>query len=170
MTLANHEFWNVLHGMVLGGLFLLAFAGGLEALYSLRPEVVSGRGIRDRVVRMKVGVVAMAVAAWGTVLTGTWVVYPWYREEVPTSAKSVLLSSPSTAGWHTFGMEWKEHLAWISPILATVVAFIVVYYGTSLVRHDRIRKTVITLFALAFLFAVIAGALGAFINKAASAN
>ena len=169
MTLTNHEFWNVLHGMVLGGVFLLAFAGGFEALYSLRPEAVSGRGIRDRVGRMKVGVVAMAIAAWGTVLTGTWVVYPWYREEVATSPKSALLSSPSTAGWHTFGMEWKEHLAWMSPILATVVAFVVVYYGTSLAKHDRIRKTVIMLFALAFLFAIIAGALGALINKASSA-
>ena len=167
MTLTNHEFWNVLHGMVLGGVFLLAFAGGFEALYSLRPEAVSGRGIRDRVGRMKVGVVAMAIAAWGTVLTGTWVVYPWYREEVATSPKSVLLSDPSTADWHTFGMEWKEHVAWLSPMLATVVAFIVVYYGAALARNDRLRRTAMTLFILAFALAAVAGALGALITKAA---
>jgi hypothetical protein len=30
---------------------------------------------------------------------------------------------------HTFGMEWKEHIAWIALILATVAAGPVVYYG-----------------------------------------
>jgi hypothetical protein len=38
---------------------------------------------------------------------------------------------PSTADWHTFGMEWKEHVAWIAPILATVAAGLVVYYGAA---------------------------------------
>ncbi|HEU5084079.1 MAG TPA: hypothetical protein VFU14_12120 [Acidimicrobiales bacterium] len=90
----------------------------------------------------------MAVTAWLTVITGTWVVYPWYREKVsppdlsgceglsipdPTtcSPRDFLLSdvSGSTKDWHEFGMEWKERVAWISPILATVVAFIVLYYG-----------------------------------------
>jgi hypothetical protein len=64
-------------------------------------------------------------------------------------------------------MEWKEHVAWISPILATTVAFIVVYYGASLIRHDRVRKTTLLLFVLAFLFAAIAGLFGALITKAA---
>jgi hypothetical protein len=64
-------------------------------------------------------------------------------------------------------MEWKEHVAWISPILATVVAFIVVYYGTNLIRHERVRRTAITLYVAAFGFAAIAGAFGAFITKVA---
>jgi hypothetical protein len=64
-------------------------------------------------------------------------------------------------------MEWKEHVAWISPILATVVAFIVVYYGTSLIRHDRVRKTALVLFVLAFGLAAVAGLFGALITKAA---
>jgi glucan phosphoethanolaminetransferase (alkaline phosphatase superfamily) len=64
-------------------------------------------------------------------------------------------------------MEWKEHVAWISPILATAAAFIVVYYGTSLIRHDRVRKTALVLFVLAFAFAGAAGAFGAFITKVA---
>jgi hypothetical protein len=109
----------------------------------------------------------MAVAAWGTVLTGTWVVYPWYRDTAQTSPRSTLLADPATADWHHFGMEWKEHIAWLSPILATVVAFIVVYYGTNLIRHDRVRKTAITLFVLAFGFAAVAGMLGALITKVA---
>ncbi len=64
-------------------------------------------------------------------------------------------------------MEWKEHIAWISPILATAVAFIVVYYGTNLIRHDRVRRTAMVLFVLSFATALVAGAFGAFITKVA---
>jgi hypothetical protein len=167
VSFTEREWWGLIHGMGLGTLFLLAFAGGLAGLYSLRPELITAAGVSERMRRLRIGVVAMAVVAWLTVITGTWIVYPWYREDVPDSARSQLLADESTKDWHEFGMEWKEHVAWISPILATVVAFIVVYYGTNLIRHDRVRRTAITLFVLAFLFAAIAGAFGAFITKVA---
>ncbi|WP_149180984.1 hypothetical protein [Streptomyces sp. TRM49041] len=166
MSFTEREVWTLIHGMVLGAVFLLAFAGGLADLYGLRSALVTGAGITERMRRLKVGVTAMAVAAWGTVVTGTWVVYPWYREDVPESARSRLLADPETAEWHTFGMEWKEHIAWLSPILATVVAFTVLYYGDLLIRHQRVRRTVMVLFVLAFAFAAVAGALGALITKA----
>jgi hypothetical protein len=153
--------------MGFGALFLLAFAGGIAGLYSLRPDLVTPQGVVERVRRLKIGAVAMAVAAWGTVLTGTFIVYPWYRDPAKTSPKSVLLSDPSTANWHEFGMEWKEHIAWMSPILATVAAFIVVYYGANLIRHDRVRKTAIVVLTAAFGFAAIAGLFGALITKVA---
>jgi hypothetical protein len=38
MNLTNRELWGLVHGMALGGMFLLTFAGGLAGLYSLRPE------------------------------------------------------------------------------------------------------------------------------------
>jgi hypothetical protein len=163
----DREWWTLIHGMGFGALFLLAFAGGLAGLYSLRPAWITPAGITERMRRLKVGAVAMAVAAWGTVITGTWVVYPWYREASPDSAKSRLLADEATKDWHEFGMEWKEHVAWLSPILASVVAFIVVYYGTNLIRHERVRRTAMTLYVLAFGFAVAAGAFGAFITKVA---
>jgi hypothetical protein len=172
--------------MGLGALFLLAFAGGLAGLYSLRPQLVTAEGVVERMRRLKIGVVTMAVTAWLTVITGTWIVYPWYRESIAgeglagcdglaipdpesCSPRDFLLSdvSGSTEDWHEFGMEWKEHVAWISPILATVVAFIVLYYGTNLIRHDRVRRTAMTLYVAAFGFAAIAGAFGAFITKVA---
>jgi hypothetical protein len=53
------------------------------------------------------------------VITGTRVVYPWYRDPAPDSPRSVLLADEATVDWHEFGMEWKEHVAWLSPILAT---------------------------------------------------
>jgi hypothetical protein len=166
MQLTNREFWTLVHGMILGAAFLVGFAGGLEGLYSLRPRLLSAEGIRDRTRRLRIGVVTMAVAAWGTVITGTWIVYPWYREDIPDSPRSLLLADPDLEQWHKFGMEWKEHVAWISPILATVVAYIVLYYGVTLIRHDRVRRTALTLFVLAFLFAAIAGLFGALITKA----
>ena len=167
MHFTDREWWTLIHGMVFGTVFLLGFAGGLADLYSLRPALLTQSGVVERVRRLKIGVVAMAVAAWGTVISGTWIVYPWYRDPAADSPKSLLLADPDTADWHEFGMEWKEHIAWLSPILATVVAFIVVYYGTTLIRHDRVRRTAITLFVLAFLLAAVAGAFGAFITKSA---
>ncbi|MGP4050419.1 hypothetical protein [Streptomyces sp. 2A115] len=167
LSFTNREWWTVIHGMGLGAVFLLAFAGGLAELYSLKPALMTREGVVKRMRRVRIGVTAMAVTAWATVITGTWVVYPWYREKIPTSARSQLLADPDTADWHEFGMEWKEHIAWLSPILATAVAFIVWYYGPGLIRHNRVRHTTIGLFVLAFLFAAIAGALGAFITKVA---
>ena len=165
MSFTYREWWGLIHGMGLGALFLLAFGGGLAGLYSLRPEFVTAEGLQERMRRLRVGVVGMAVAAWATVITGTWIVYPWYREDIPSSARSKLLAGSGTADWHKFGMEWKEHIAWISPMLATAVAFIVVYYGTNLIRHERVRKTAMLLFVLAFATAAVAGAFGAFITK-----
>jgi hypothetical protein len=167
MHLTGKEWWGLIHGMGFGAVFLLAFAGGLAGLYSLRSGLVTPAGVVERVRRLKIGVVAMAVAAWGTVITGTWVVYPWYRAKDTTSPKSILLSAPGTKGWHEFGMEWKEHIAWLSPILATAVAFIVVYHGAALIRHDRVRKAAMVLLVLAFGCAAVAGAMGALITKSA---
>lgn len=186
MHFTDREWWGLIHGMGLGALFLLAFAGGLAGLYSLRPQLITSAGIAERMRRLRAGVVTMAVAAWLTVITGTWIVYPWYREKVSPpdlsgcaglsipdaekcSPRDFLLSDVSgpTKEWHEFGMEWKEHVAWISPILATVVAFIVVYYGTNLIRHERVRRTAMTLYVAAFGFAAVAGAFGAFITKVA---
>jgi len=64
-------------------------------------------------------------------------------------------------------MEWKEHLAWFAPILATAVAYLVSRYGARLAKEDKIRRAVIVIFTLAFLTAAITGLFGAFINKAA---
>ena len=167
MELTQRETWTVIHGMILGATFLLAFAGGLAGLYSFRPELATISGLRERLPRLSIGTWLMALAAWGTVITGTWVVYPWYRDAAKTSPRSLLLADPTKAEWHTFGMEWKEHVAWIAPILATAVAFVVLYYGVRLAREQGMRKVLMALFVLAFAAAAVAGLFGAFINKVA---
>ncbi len=174
MEISAREGWTVLHGMLFGAAFLLAFAGGLAGLYSLRPEWITMEGIQERMTRLKIGMWTMALVAWATVISGTFIVYPWYRAGPPEGAsdlsafpRSLLLSSESTAEWHRFGMEWKEHVAWIAPIAATVVAFAVTYYGPALARKPKERRAIMIFFVVAFLAAAIAGIFGAFINKVA---
>jgi hypothetical protein len=167
MELTGRDWWALVHGMVLGGLFLLAFAGGLAELASLRPSWETPAGQRASVRRIGVGVTSMAVLAWLTVITGTWIVYPWYRNPAPDSARSTLLADPATAGWHTFAMEWKEHIAWLSPILATTAAYLVLTYDRRLADNPRLRQTTLALYVLAIVFAAIDGLLGALITKAA---
>ncbi len=174
MSLTDREFWTAVHGMGFGAIFLLAFSGGLAGLYSLRPEWVTVSGIAERMRRLKVGLWAMALVVWATVYTGTFIVYPWYRATPPEGTtdlslypRSLLRSDPATAAWHTFGMEWKEHVAWIAPLAAIAVAFAVTYYGPELAEMPRLRRLLMAMFFLAFVVAGIAGVLGAFITKAA---
>ena len=39
-------------------------------------------------------------------------------------------------------MEWKEHVGWIAPIAASVVAFLVVTYGKQLANDRKIRRAI----------------------------
>ena len=166
--------WTVIHGMVFGSIFLLGFSAGFVALYSLRTEwtTVEGRSVRAN--RLPVYAWLMAVSLWLTVLSGTLMVYPTYRAPMPDDTKDIskyprefLLADPSTAGWHRFGMEWKEHVAWLAPILATAAAFIVTRYRKQLAGDAPIRRASNVLLTLAFVAAGVAGLLGALINKAA---
>jgi hypothetical protein len=167
MDLSTREFWAIIHGFILGGGFLLAFAGGIAEFWSLRFATAPVEEIRQRVKRLTIGTTGMAVVAWTTVITGTWIVYPWYREDVPDSPRSLLLSSPDTEDWHNFAFEWKEHVAWIAPMLATAAAAIVIYKGRDLAKDSSLRKLAMGLFVLAFVTAAIAGILGALVTKKA---
>jgi hypothetical protein len=100
------------------GSVLASVRRGLAGLYGLRREWLTTAGIKDDVRRLTAGTWIMAVAAWWlTVIIGTWIVYVPYRAEPPEGAdlaqypKFNLTSDPSTAAWHEFGMEWKEHVA-----------------------------------------------------------
>jgi hypothetical protein len=186
--LSDRQFWTVVHGLVLGTVFLLLFGGGLAGLWSLRPGFLTTAGVQERTRRLRIGMWAMAATAWATVITGTWIVYPWYREELavqgdndfagcvgavlPTgtcSPRDFLKSNVSgdTESWHNFGMEFKEHIAWAAPFLATAVAFIVAYYGARLIKRPWLRAATIVMFVGAFAAAAIGGFFGAFLNKIA---
>lgn len=174
MSVTFREVWTSAHGMIFGTLFLLAFAGGLAGLYSMRPELLTAEGISERVKRVKLGTGLMALVAWITVITGTYIVYPWYRATPPEGItdltaypRSFLKADAAISGWHTFGMEWKEHVAWLSPILATVVFYTVLKYGAQLAQDRQMRNMTMVIYVLAFVAAAIAGLFGALITKAA---
>jgi hypothetical protein len=185
MELTSRETWTVLHGLILGTLYLLAFGGALAGLWSLRSGLITTAGVTERMRRLYLGFGVMAITAWLTVISGTWVVYPWYREnladaelsqcsglELPSAAcspRQFLLSNASgeTEEWHHFGMEWKEHVAWAAPFLATSAFLLVLHYGPRLIARPWLRMTVIVMIVGGFAAAVVGGAFGAFINKIA---
>ncbi|MGE5610030.1 MAG: hypothetical protein ACM359_12315 [Bacillota bacterium] len=174
MSLSQRELWTVIHGMLLGAVFLLAYAGGLAELMGLRSDYETPRGMRKSERRLVSGTWIMAVIAWLAVISGAYIVYPWYRAKMPAGAerlweypRSYLLADPNRAAWHTFGMEWKEHVSWIAPILATAVAFVVWRYRDRLGEDPLLRRALIVLFTIAFVCAGVGGVFGAFINKVA---
>jgi hypothetical protein len=114
----------------------------------------------------------MAVLAWAAVLAGAYIVYPWYRAVPPPGTadlamfpQRLLMSTPATIGWHSLGMEWKEHVAWFAPISITMVAFVFIRYGRDLANHKHLRTAVLSFAAASFLAAGIAGFFGAMIDK-----
>jgi hypothetical protein len=150
--------------------FCLLFHLGLEAMYLHSfAGGLAGLRLRRRLRRFAAGIWIMAITAWLTVITGTWIVYPWYRAKPADSTANLeafpqryLLANPDLAVWHHFAMasmEWKEHVGWVSPILATAVAYVVIRYGPDLEKHAGVRKALITLVTLAFIAARIAAAI-----------
>ena len=135
---------------------------------ALGPETPSSRG-GQFLLRLYLG--TMVVLAWATVISGTYLIYPWYRAVPPAGAdldsypKALLISSPATAGWHTLGMEWKEHIGWLAPIAMTMVAYIFAKYGPVLAKQRQLRTAALVFLLIAFVSTGIAGAFGAFLNK-----
>lgn len=173
MSLTTREIWVLVHGMILGAPFLLVFADTVVGLYSLWPELVTVAGIRQVIRRLKISTLLMAVIAWLTVLSGTYIICPWYYATPPQGAdltlypRSFLEANPSLAAWHSFGMEWKEHIAWFAPILVTVAAYIVWRYGSQISQNPHLRTILLTLSALVFVTAGVAGLFGTLITKVA---
>jgi len=162
--------------MVLGAGFLMMFSGTLVGLWMLRPNLLTAMGARTVARLSGAAAWVMALLAFAAVFAGTYVIYPWYRAKPPANSapdvlshypKYLLLSRPEISGWHEFGMEWKEHVAWLAPILATAVAYCLTRLGAGLVDHPRIRRMLLVLLTISFFCAAVAGALGALINKAA---
>jgi hypothetical protein len=162
LAITDKQFWMLVH-LGLGALYLHGFGTGLVGL--------GHQGQRFGLAIL--GAVLLAIGAWASVITGTWIVYPWYRAVAPPGVdltafpQRYLEAQPHLAQWHKFGMEWKEHVAWLSPIFATVVVFVTVRYGARLRDMPAVRRTLQVLFTLAFLSGLVAAMLGGMLNKVA---
>jgi hypothetical protein len=175
MEISTRGFWTLIHGMGFGALYLLAGSGAVVALYrkhSIGTQDVNAPG---EVRFLSIYLWTMALLAWLTVLTGTYIIYPWYRAAPPAGAtnlasfpRALLLSSPDTRQWHSIGMEWKEHVAWLVPIAITMAATVVVKYAHDLRNHRQLRSAVLGFIALSLVAAGIAGFFGALLDKNAS--
>lgn len=163
---------TMVHGMGFGALFLLAFSGAFVELWSVGWRAEAGESVvcSERFVRGYL--LAMTVLAWLTVLTGAYCIYPWYRAIAPAGTMDLsgypqllLKSSAKTIGWHSLGMEWKEHVAWLAPISITMVTAVFFQYGGELRQHPAMRKAVLWFTAVSFFAAAVAGFWGAMLNK-----
>ncbi|MER8780220.1 hypothetical protein NKH60_02965 [Mesorhizobium sp. M1006] len=172
MEISFRDLMTVFHGMGFGALFMLAFSAAIAELYRMSapgaPSIPSAREHNLLLLYLSV----MVILAWGAVLSGAYIVYPWYRAAVPPGVadladypKFLLTSSPKTSAWHSLGMEWKEHVAWLAPIAMTMVAYVFAKYGPALAKQKQIRTAVIGFAVVAFVATGVAGAFGAFLNK-----
>jgi hypothetical protein len=172
MEITTRSLWTLIHGMGFGALYLLACSGAMVELWRrYAPNAESPVSTRDESF-LKVYLVVMAVLAWLTVFTGAYIVYPWYRAVPPPGTvnlagfpQRLLMSSPSTMAWHSIGMEWKEHVAWLVPISITMAAAVFIKYGRNLRSHPQLRNAVLCFTAVSFFAAGIAGFFGALLSK-----
>ena len=168
MDITFRSLITILHGMGFGALFLLAFSGAFFELIRIGQGSTAPAGERA----MRIYLLTMTLLAWLTVLSGAYIIYPWYRAIAPPGAADLsaypqlfLKSHLNTVGWHSLGMEWKEHVAWLAPIAITMVTAVYFHYGHQLRQHPPLRRAVLTFVALAFFAAAVAGFSGAMINK-----
>ena len=172
MEITVRSLWTLIHGMGFGALFLLACSGALVELYSFTTSSAPSEPASGREHFLHVYLIAMVVLAWAAVLTGTYIIYPWYRATPPPGMadlsmfpQRLLMSNPNCIGWHSLGMEWKEHVAWFTPVSITMVAFVFIRYGRDLKNHKQLRAAALCFTLASFLAAGIAGFFGAMINK-----
>jgi hypothetical protein len=163
-----------LHGLLFGGFFLMAVFGLVvqlcRSVYVKDAAELTPQGYQLE----RAYLIVMAALGWVAVLSGAYVVYPWYRAALPAGVTNLaaypqrlLMSSPATIEWHSLGMEWKEHVAWFAPIAATMVAYVLTRYRGAMGEYPRVRRAVIAFSVAALLAAGIAGSFGAMIDKAA---
>ena len=163
--LTTRQLFFLIHS-TLGILIVHAFGGGLGTL------LTSGDSrMKDRI--RKLSTAGLAIVAWLASAVGTWFGYAGYRAKVPPGGditmypREYLLNSSQLAFWETFAMEWKVHIGWTTPFLATAVAFTALRYRRRLVADRLVRKVMTIMLLLAFAGALVAAGLGAVINVTA---
>jgi hypothetical protein len=163
--LTTRQLFFMIHS-ALGIAMVHAFGGGLGTL------ITGGDSrIKDRI--RKLSTAALAVVAWLASAVGTWGGYAGYRAKVPPGGnigmypREYLLHSPGLAFWETFAMEWKVHVGWTTPFLATAVAFVALRYRRRLVADPLVRKVMTIMLLIAFAGALVAAVMGAMVNVTA---
>ena len=96
MEVTLRELITMIHGMLFGGFFLLALFGMFVLLLdrsspdqSSRPIHTARAPLADHLSH------PMVIAGWAAVLSGAYIIYPWYRAVAPLgpTSRSILSSS-----------------------------------------------------------------------------
>lgn len=175
MLFSERSIWTMIHGIGLGGGFLIVFSSAFYCLWVLRSDESLSEATSKRLCTFLGGAnTVLAIILWLTVFVGTYISFPGYRETPPAEAsdlspypKAVLLSSEETAWLHDVAMEIKEHLPWVAAMLMTAVAYISLSHRTFLQQDTGLRGTMLVLLATAFSAVALVALLGVMINKAA---
>lgn len=172
MEISARAFITLVHGLFMGGLFILAtFAIAFElarsAFTTERTNMTSKEVLFERIF-----LTATVALGWSAVLLGAYVIYPWYRAIAPAGTinlaaypQRLLMANRATSGWHEFGMEWKEHIAWLAPMAVTAVAYVMAKYRPILKAYRPLHMAILVFALAAFFCASVAGFFGAMIDK-----
>jgi hypothetical protein len=87
MEIRLRDLLTVLHGMGIGALFMLAFSGAIAELYRMSAPGVPVQPASREQLLLRLYLAAMVLVAWATVLTGAYLVYPWYRAIPPAGRR-----------------------------------------------------------------------------------
>jgi hypothetical protein len=171
MEISARALWTLVHGMGFGGLYLLACSGAIVELYRRYSPAAPTPVTASDETFLRIYLSAMTLLAWLAVFTGAYIIYPWYRAIAPPGTVNLsgypqllLQSSPATRAWHSFGMEWKEYVAWLAPISTTMAAVVLFKYGRGLRNHPQLRNAVLCFVLVSLVAAGVAGFFGAEID------
>jgi len=171
MEISVRALWTLIHGMGFGGLYLLACSGAIVELWRRYSPSAQAEPRPGDERFFRVYLLVMTLLAWFAVLSGAYVVYPWYRALPPAGTtnlasypQQLLMSSAATIGWHSLGMEWKERVAWLAPISITMAAVVFFQYGRDLRKHPQLRDVVLGFVCVSLVAAGVAGFFGAEID------
>jgi hypothetical protein len=115
MEITTRSLWTAIHGLGFGALYLLACSGAILELFrmtGLSASAAPTPASRCQERFLNWYLIAMTVLAWTAVLTGAYVIYPWYRAVPPPGTtdlamypQHLLMTSPSTIAFHSIGMD-----------------------------------------------------------------
>jgi hypothetical protein len=164
--MSSRAIWTDIHGLLFGTFFLLSVYGLLLEVFRMQKSSPLVLPLWERAL-----LVVGACSGWAAVLTGTFLVYPWYRTPPQAGAtladhpKFLLLANASTAPLHSIGMEWKEHIALLAPLAFTASAYLWIWCRPQLLADRYLRRGVVAFTSVALLATAVAGVVGAFLNK-----
>jgi hypothetical protein len=174
LLFSERSIWTMIHGVGLGGGALLGLAAALFTLRAFRPVPGAPPPRDDQARDFARLLVAVAVMLWLTSLAGMYIAFPPYRAAPPEGMldlaqhpRALLLANPDTAWLHAFGMELKEHVPFLTMMLATAVAFVAVRYRDQVLTAPTLRRMTGAFLSLAFVLVASAALLGVLINKVA---